>query len=519
MLANHPLLLAACLVFWPGLASAESTLERIQREGVLRWGADPSGGAPFAFSNPFDPRQVVGFEVELVDRLARHLGVKPMLVKGDWNAMVPSLQAHRIDLILNGLEITDDRAKVVQFSVPYFQYAQQLTVRAADRDRFRTLDDLKGHKIAVLNGSAAIDVLKDKGWTEAELISLDDSYKPFEALKSGRADGVVGESIIARYYAGDDPALHNQPEIFSPGLYGAAVRKDDDDLLAEVNRILNLMKQSGELGEMYQRWGVWSDRQQELGINKGTPQPLLELARYPHVRLSFEWILRITLLLLRGAGATLVLTLISMPLALFAGLVLALMARSGRWWLWLPATVYIQVMRGTPLLVQIYVIFFALPVLDRLLGLGGLLTWPAFAVGILCLSANYAAYEAEVHRAGLEAVPKGQREAALSLGMSESQAFFLVLLPQSFRIILPPVFNDLISMLKDSCLVSVMGVFELLYVAETVGKATFLYGELLLGAAFLYLILSLAADWYGKHLEAWLRQRGAPQITGQPAHH
>jgi polar amino acid transport system substrate-binding protein len=506
---------------------AGSSLARIKTQGVLRWGADPNGGAPFVFANPDAPDEIVGFEVELMERLARHLGVKAELVRGEWEGLIDNMKANRTDLVLNGLEVTEERAKEVAFTVPYFQFVQQITIRLENQHAYRTLADLKGKKVAVLSGSASVDVLKSEGWKEDDIVPFDDSIKPMEALKQGRVTAVLCESIIARYYAGSDPDLFNVPQTFSPGTYAAALRLGDEELLAEINRVLNEMKKSGELGELYQRWGIWSDRQEKLGVVKGSEQDEIPLAR-PPVRLTGDRLLRTGLALLRGAGTTLLLTAISMPLALAVGLVLALMVRSGSRLLAWPATLYIQVMRGTPLLVQMYVIYFSLPRLGRLpvvsevlqyWDMPNLFTFPAFVVGVICLSANYAAYEAEIHRAGLDAVPKGQREAALSLGMSERQAFFHVVLPQSFRIILPPVFNDLISMLKDSSLVSVMGVAELLYVASTTGKATFLYAQMLLAAALLYLVMSLVADWLGKRLEARMKHRGMPQVSYQPARH
>ncbi len=502
-----------------------TTLERIRAEGVLRWGADPSGGAPFCFNAPDDPGEIVGFEVELVERLARRMKVRPELVRMDWTSLVPSLQAKRIDLVLNGLEVNEARKTRVAFLTPYFRFVQQATVRASDVQAYPDLGRaLKGKKIAVLNGSASIDSLKKLGWTGEQLIEFDDSLKPYEALKAGRVEAVVCESIIANYYAGSDSELHNLPELFSPGVYAGAVRQGETDLQDEINHHLEEMKSSGELGELYQRWGIWSDRQEPLGIVKGQPQEENELAR-PGYRLTVRALGKLSLALLKGAGVTLLLTALSMPLALILGLVLAVMVRSGWRLLAWPAQVYIQVIRGTPLLVQVYVIFFTLPLLgewldEKVLHWGiNLLTWPAFAVGVLCLVANYSAYEAEIHRAGLEAVPKGQREAALALGLSERQAFFHVILPQSLRIILPPVLNDLISMLKDSCIVSVVGVAELLFVAGTAGKATFLYGQMLLAAAALYLVMSLAADALGKRIEARLKNKGVAAAPGRTPKH
>jgi polar amino acid transport system substrate-binding protein len=515
-----PLLLAGLGFFTSPVQAQdrETTLARIKREGVLRWGSDGSGGAPFVFPNPENLSQIVGFEVELVERLAGALGVKAVREQIDWPALPDSLKAGRIDLALNGLEVTDERAREVLFTLPYFRFAQQLTVRPADAGRYHTLDDLKGRKVAVLNGSASIDVLKKSGWTEDLIVVFDDSLKPFDAVKQERADACLCEWIISNYYADGDRELHVVPGTFSPGVYAGAVRKDDVELKTALDGILRQLKESGELGEMYQRWLIWSEDQRELGVQRGKDQPMSPLARKTF-KLTVGRALQLGKLLLKGAWWTLLLTALSMPIALAFGLALALMSMSKRWWVRWPARFYIQVIRGTPLLVQIFVIFFSLPLLGHALGLGNLLTWPAFAVGVLCLSANYAAYEAEIHRAGIEAVPKGQRLAALALGMTERQAFFHVVLPQSFRIILPPVINDLVSMLKDSCLVSVVGVSELLFVAGSVGKATFLYGQMLLAAAAIYLVLSLAADRFGRYLEARLRQRGFNVVGGTPPRH
>jgi polar amino acid transport system substrate-binding protein len=512
----RPLLLCAGLaavLAAPPLVRAETSLERIQREGVLRWGADPNGGEPFVYTDPRDPERVIGFEKDLMDKLAERLGVRPQLIPGQWDGLVDNLKAGRTDLVLNGLEVNRKRAEVIRFTVPYFVYIQQLTVRA-DHEAYRTLNDLRGARVAVLEGSASVQVLRDAGWTEEQIVSFDDSLKPYEALHDGRVEAVLAESIIAARYAPRIEGLINQPDLFAPGNYAGAVRRgpDDADLVVAINRVLEDMKADGELARIYQRWNIDSDRQAQLGIvppsdQESTNATSNDLAWGP-----------LSLGLVRGAGMTLLLTAVSMPLALLFGLILALMGMARQAWLRWPAVAYIQVMRGTPLLAQIYVVYFSLPQLGAALGITWL-TWPAVVVGILCLSANYAAYEAEIHRAGLEAVPRGQREAARSLGMSEVSMFRVIILPQSFRIILPPVVNDLISMLKDSCLVSAIGVAELLFVASAAGKATFHYAQFLLIAALIYLVMSLAADRLGKTLENRLRRRGAPRLGAVALRH
>lgn len=497
-----------------GVAAVGTSLRRIQDAGVLRWGLDPAGGAPFAMPDPGDPARLVGFEIDIVAALCARLGVRSQPVEGDWLALIDNMRAGRTDFVLNGFEITPERAEVVDFTVPYYRYGQQLTVRRADAGRFRSLADLAGRRVSVLNGSASVEVLAQAGFDDSLIVQYDDSLAPYVELRNGRVDASLAESIIAGYYAASMPELYSIPETFAPGVYGGAVRKGEPQLLAAVNAAIDELKRSGELGRIYQRWGIWTDDQQHIGVAKGDAADVVDLAGAAATsRLDWRLVLRE---LAVATGITVLLTVISMPLAVVAGLFLALMERSPRRWLKGPARVYTQVVRGTPLLVQIFLVYYTLPELGKAIGLGDALVWPAFAVGILCLAGNYAAYEAEIHRAGLEAVPKGQREAALSLGMTPLQSLRLVELPQSFRIILPPVINDLVAMIKDTSLVYVIGVRELTAVALGLGKARLIVPQMLVVAAVFYLIVSLAADRIGKRIEARLRERGTPRAALPP---
>lgn len=464
--------------------------------------------------DPGDPQRLIGFEIELVERLCEHLGVRSQPVEGDWLALIDNMKAGRTDMVLNGLEVSDERAAVIDFTVPYYRYAQQLTVRAADEDKYRSLADLRGKRISVLNGSASVAVLEKAGFAPDQIVQYDDSLAPYVDLENGRVDGSLAESIIAAYYAASMPALYRVPQTFAPGEYAGAIRKGEPDLLAALNAALTHMQESGDLGRIFQRWGVWSAQQTELGTIRGAEVARIDLASATTAAtLSWAVILRE---LAAATAITVLLTAISMPLAVFFGLVLALMERSRRLFLVWPARIYIQVVRGTPLLVQIFLVYYTLPVLGKGLGLGEALVWPAFAVGILCLAGNYAAYEAEIHRAGLDAVPRGQREAALSLGMTSAQSLRLVELPQSFRIILPPIINDLVAMIKDTSLVYVIGVRELTAVSLGLGKARLIVPQMLVVAAGFYLVVSLIADAIGKRVEAGLRRRGAPKVALPP---
>ena len=225
---------------------------------------------------------------------------------------------------------------------------------------------------------------------------------------------------------------------------------------------------------------------------------------------------------------TVLLTGMCMPLAATFGLLLALLRRSQNQLVAWPAVVYIELVRGTPLLVQLAFVYFSLPMagqwLDTKFPLQDhpdffmrMLTWDNFWVGVACLAGNYAAYEAEIHRAALSAVDGGQREAALSLGLSERQAFLHIILPQALRISVPPMMNDMTAMLKDCSLLSTISVIELLNYLQSQGRQGNMM-EMLAIAALIYLILSLACSVLGRWIERKLTPPGAPELKAGLGH-
>lgn len=173
---------------------------------------------------------------------------------------------------------------------------------------------------------------------------------------------------------------------------------------------------------------------------------------------------------------------------------------------------YISLVRGTPLLVQIYIIYLGLPQIGqqiRALGypaLGNLLILSAFTSGVLALSVNYGAYMTEIFRAGIQAIPHGQIEAARALGMSHWQCMRLIILPQALRIVIPPIGNQFIAMQKDSALVSLMGVWEITYRANRLARRDIKFMEMLLIAAAIYWVLTIISEWLQARLERRMAQ-------------
>jgi polar amino acid transport system permease protein len=186
--------------------------------------------------------------------------------------------------------------------------------------------------------------------------------------------------------------------------------------------------------------------------------------------------------LLRGAVMTILLTVVSMALALLAGMVLALMRLSRNRIFNLISGAYIEGIRGTPLLVQLFIIYYGLPQYGIRLD--------AFTAGVLGLSMNYSAYLAEVYRAGILAIDKGQWEAGGSIGLPRTSLLRYIILPQAVRILLPPVGNYFISMLKDSALVSTISIIELMRAAQLRVAITFRAMDIYLLVALIYFLMS-----------------------------
>ncbi|BBN58295.1 amino acid ABC transporter permease [Pseudomonas chlororaphis subsp. aurantiaca] len=196
---------------------------------------------------------------------------------------------------------------------------------------------------------------------------------------------------------------------------------------------------------------------------------------------------------LQGAALTLFLCFCSIVLSSLLGFVTALARLSKSAVAFGIASFYASFFRGTPLLIQILLIYLGLPQLGVVPG--------AIAAGIIALSLNYGAYLSEIFRAGILGVPHGQREASLALGMRDSVIFWRVTLPQAMRTIIPPATNQFISMLKDSSLISVMGVWEVMFLAQSYGRSSYRYIEMLSTAAIIYWLLSIGLELIQARME------------------
>lgn len=469
----------------------------------LKWAADAESGAPYVFQDPKIPTNLIGFEHDIITEVANIIGKEPIFVQNQWDGLIPGLQRGDYDAAINGIEITEDRKKVVNFSIPYYITHQQLVVRK-DEDKIKSLSDLVNKKAGTLKGTLAERILRAVGGIDVR--TYDSEVNSYTDLENGRLDAVLIDAPVALYYAAWNPQLKLVGQPIAEINYGIVVAKSDTELLEEINSALNSMFENGKLREILERWNLWN-YSMALYLNDRGPSNVPhdkfdEFLESQGKELGFTDYINRYLgfmpLLGRAALMTMQLSLVSMIIAIILGLFIAIMRVYFPAPFSIIAVAFIEIIRGTPLLIQLFFIFYALPEL-------GIKLSPFFAA-VLGLGINYSAYEAETYRAGINAVPKGQLEASLSLGMKKWEALRHIVLPQAVRIVIPPVTNDFISLLKDSSLVSVITLIELTKAYGQLASTYYDYIGTGIIVAIIYLLLGMpfvklsknAEKFYGK---------------------
>jgi polar amino acid transport system permease protein len=232
--------------------------------------------------------------------------------------------------------------------------------------------------------------------------------------------------------------------------------------------------------------------------------------------MTFDWaaIPEMMPQLLSGLRVTVLATLVIMAIALVVALPVALARMSHNPLLRLPSTVYVQVLRGTPVLLQLFYLYYVLPFAGIELN--------AWTAGIIGMSAAYSAYLSEIYRAGIEAIDRGQTEAALSLGMSRVQVMRIVVLPQAFRIVIPPIGNMFVGLFKDTSLLSILTIRELMFQGQLIAATNFRHITIFTVIAVLYLAVcwpsAAIIDRLEKRLKATPTDKGSANGSrGWPA--
>jgi polar amino acid transport system substrate-binding protein len=488
------------LVLLVSSSISADTLDEIQKRGDLQWGGDASGGGPYIFQGA--DGELTGFEWELAQYIAADLGVKSKYVNWEWEMLPQILDRGTIDIVLNGYEWSEEREQLWSSTIPYYIYKLQLMARVDDGS-IRSWDDLRGEpgqlrkRVGVLQGSAAERYVEKRFGDAVELKKFPEVTSVMGLVEQGQLDATVQDVPIAIHYGREFPGLHGIGEPEAPGYYVAFVRAGDERLRQRMNEAISKAITDGTLRRIYEKYGVWNDDQERLAEVARNWPPAVTAA-------STRWanMPQYMGLLLRAAWTTVKLSFLSMPLAMLLGLLVAIGRLYGPFWIRWPLEGYVELLRGTPLLLQLFVIYYVLPQFTGV-------SLPEFWAGVLGLAINYSAYEAENYRAGLLAIPRGQMEAALSLGMSTPTALRRVIVPQAVRIVIPPVTNDFIALFKDTSVCSMIAVTEL------TGMYRFLFQshprlmlEFGLLTALLYLAMSYPLSLVARRMETRFKKVG-----------
>jgi polar amino acid transport system substrate-binding protein len=440
------LILFSTLFIPAGPVSAEdgSALQRVQDQGVLVVGTS-ADFPPFEFYAVVDgERQIVGMDMMIAQKIADDLGVELQIQDMEFDSLLPALEARNVDVVIAGMTPTAERRRSVDFSDIYFQTFQNIMVRAEDKEVYDSIESLSGLRIGVQSGSLQEELAEQI--PDAEIMSLTNLSDLLLALKTNRIEAIVMQGPNAEAHAGHDEDLYTFVGDFEmdDDDQGSAIafRQGEDSLVDAVNESLAEIEEQNLTEEYLAAAGEYMAQESgEEGF----------IASY------WEYFLDGTLI-------TLLISASAVFFGLILGSLLALMRLSKVFLLKPLATAYVEFVRGTPLLIQVMFIYFASGMFFNL---------PALTAGIIAVSLNSGAYIAEIIRSGINSVNKGQDEAARSLGMSKNDSMRYIVFPQALKNIWPALGNEFITIIKESSIVSVIGVGELIFQTRVVRSISF----------------------------------------------
>jgi His/Glu/Gln/Arg/opine family amino acid ABC transporter permease subunit len=475
------LLLAALLLTACG-SSASDGDSPVKSAGMLRVGTE-GVYSPFSYHDPATG-QLVGYDVDVARAVADKLGVKIEFVETPWDSIFAALEANRFDVVANEVTITAERKAKYDLSVPY-SVGEGVIVTRANDNSITSLADLKGRVAAENATSNWSDVARKAG---ARVETVEGFTQAISLLNQGRVDVVVNDSIAVYAYLAEknDKSVKIAATIGEKSEQGFAARKNSG-LLPDLNRAIDDLRADGTLANISQKY---------LKAN-ASGAPASQAPRAP--RSTWQLILDNLWPLAKAAiTKTIPLTVISFAIGLVIALAVALARLSSNLVVHNVARFYISIIRGTPLLVQLFIVFYALPEF-------GVRIDP-FPAAVIAFSLNVGGYAAEIIRSAIQSIPKGQWEAAETIGMHYATSLRRIVLPQAARVAVPPLSNTLISLVKDTSLASTILVTELLRQAQIVAAPTFEFFALYGTAAVYYWVICLVLSFGQNRVERRLER-------------
>lgn len=448
--------------------------EKIKERGELRVGLS-ADYAPMEFERTVKgKREYAGIDIEIAKKIAKDHNVQLKIVNMQFDSLLGALKTGKIDMIISGMTPTAERKKEVDFSDNYMTVEQKVVIRKVDKQKYQSLEDLANKRI----GAQKQTTQEELAQTEiegADVQSLTRLPEVILSLKSNKIDAMVMDSAVGKAYLQQNKDLTFSDASFADSEKQTAIAlpKESPELMDRVNGSIKEIKNQNLLAQ-YEKNAA--DAMQNDG----------------------NFISKYGSFFVTGLKNTILISIIGVAFGAIFGSFFALMKigsiRILKWF----STIYIEFLRGTPLLVQVFLVYF---------GTTAVLGWDisAFICGAIALVINCSAYIAEIIRAGINAVDKGQTEAARSLGLNYRQTMRHVIMPQAIKNILPALGNEFVTVIKESSIISVIGVSEIMFNAQVVQGASFDPFTPLIIAAILYFILTFTLSRIMNYFEGRLK--------------
>ncbi|SCT31502.1 extracellular glutamine-binding protein [Staphylococcus aureus] len=455
------LLISSAMVYINPTAHAEQdqTWEKIKERGELRVGLS-ADYAPMEFEHTVNGKtEYAGVDIDLAKKIAKDNNLKLKIVNMSFDSLLGGLKTGKIDIIISGMTSTPERKKQVDFSDSYMMTKNIMLVKKDKVNEYKDIKDFNNKKVGAQKGTEQEKIAQTE-IENASITSLSRLPDVILALKSGKVEGAVVEKPVAEAYLKQNPKLGISNVKFNEEEKDTviAVPKDSPKLLSQINKTIKEVKDKGLIDK------YMTNAANAMNDDSGF------ISKYG----SF---------FLKGIKITILISLIGVALGSILGAFVALMKLSKIKVISWIASIYIEILRGTPMLVQVFIVFFGI---TAALGLD----ISALVCGTIALVINSSAYIAEIIRAGINAVDKGQMEAAPSLGLNYRQTMKSVIMPQAIKNILPALGNEFVTLIKESSIVSTIGVGEIMFNAQVVQGISFDPFTPLLVAAALYFVLT-----------------------------
>ncbi|HDE4061371.1 TPA: ABC transporter permease subunit [Staphylococcus aureus] len=455
------LLISSAMVYINPTAHAEQdqTWEKIKERGELRVGLS-ADYAPMEFEHTVNGKtEYAGVDIDLAKKIAKDNNLKLKIVNMSFDSLLGALKTGKIDIIISGMTSTPERKKQVDFSDSYMMTKNIMLVKKDKVNEYKDIKDFNNKKVGAQKGTEQEKIAQTE-IENASITSLSRLPDVILALKSGKVEGAVVEKPVAEAYLKQNPKLGISNVKFNEEEKDTviAVPKDSPKLLSQINKTIKEVKDKGLIDK------YMTNAANAMNDDSGF------ISKYG----SF---------FLKGIKITILISLIGVALGSILGAFVALMKLSKIKIISWIASIYIEILRGTPMLVQVFIVFFGI---TAALGLD----ISALVCGTIALVINSSAYIAEIIRAGINAVDKGQMEAARSLGLNYRQTVKSVIMPQAIKNILPALGNEFVTLIKESSIVSTIGVGEIMFNAQVVQGISFDPFTPLIVAAALYFVLT-----------------------------